>query len=126
MLPLLQCIGGCFGGASGASPFASMEPLKPHRLIDMAETKINKLPVLERRLHNYGQGMDFFFARSVSEQRFFLISCQAHPSSTTTIKKKIKLKPLKKVQLGLRWEVFSGYHKKKAKKLNKKYLAQFF
>jgi len=55
---MLQCI-----SASGAElvvplPLPSTSWLC-HRLIDMAETKINKLPVLERRLHNYGHGMDF-------------------------------------------------------------------
>jgi len=74
----------------------------------MAETKINKLPVLERRLHNYGHGMDFPL---VSGKRFFPIGCQAHPTR--------KIKATKEGAAGL--EVVSLAGKKNRQT---KYLAQ--
>lgn len=91
----------------------------------MAETKINKLPVLERRLHNYGQGMDFFWP----VQFLAKIFSDQLPGASVFKKppyKKKKIKATKEGAAGLKVGSLSGESYKKTKTLNKKYLAQFF
>lgn len=72
------------------------------RLIDMAETKINKLPVLERRLHNYGHGMDF---RSLSGKDFFTDRLPGASQS--------RIKATKEGAAGLKVGSLAGKQKKK-------------